>query len=106
MARNVTPDATLETTGWPSASAGTETTGWPSASAGTPAGPAADVAWNSPGVDSRWDQAGADSRWESAGSRSRWDSLTGADESPDGDDQLFAWRPTAQTETFPAIEDE
>jgi hypothetical protein len=104
--------AGADTGGWPSSSPGADTGGWPSSSpgtpsAGTPAEPAAaDVAWNSPGVDSRWDQAGADSRWESAGTRSRWDSLTGAEESPDGDDQLFAWRPTAQTETFPAIDDE
>jgi hypothetical protein len=78
----------------------------PSDAAETPAEPTTDSRWNSPGADSRWDPADPQPGWESAGARSRWASVSGADESSDRDEQLFAWRPSAQTETFPAIDDE
>jgi hypothetical protein len=62
--------------------------------------------------DSGWQSAESDPSWATGGSfRSRWErdanGAPGTDDAPAGDgDQVFAWRPAAQTETFPAVSDE
>jgi hypothetical protein len=94
-----------------------------------------DNGWQSPGSHARWSPGAIGSRWEAAAEpepgdegtgwqsaesdpswatggsfRSRWErdaNGPGTDDAPAGDgDQVFAWRPAAQTETFPAVSDE
>jgi hypothetical protein len=64
---------------------------------------AGDARWEPVTAESPWRQS-SDSGWESAGTQSRWDAVVVPESEPDADeDELFAWRPSAQTESFPAI---
>jgi hypothetical protein len=64
---------------------------------------ASDPRWEPVTAESAWRQS-SDSGWESAGTQSRWDAVVVPESEPAADeDELFAWRPSAQTESFPAI---
>jgi hypothetical protein len=80
---------------------------------GEPTSADSDPRWLPAATDSQWAPAEpADSAWPSGGSSSwqstaadaPWERAAPAD--PPADDELYAWRPAAQTETFPAISDE
>jgi hypothetical protein len=63
---------------------------------------AGDTRWEAVTGESAWRQS-SDSGWESAVTQSRWDAVVPESEPAGDEDELFAWRPSAQTESFPAI---
>ena len=74
----------------------------PPADADSPRRPAAD----SPAVaDSGWHTTAAAS-WDAAGSQTHWDAAGREGDSVAGGDEPYAWRPSAPTETFPAVSDD
>jgi subtilisin family serine protease len=63
---------------------------------------AGDTRWEPAIAESAWRQSSG-SGWESAGTQSRWDAVVSESEPTADEDQVFAWRPSDQTESFPAI---
>jgi subtilisin family serine protease len=65
----------------------------------------AESRWGSGAADSGWNTT-AEAPWQAASPEPRQDSAAGEDNSAAGGDDLFAWRPSAATETFPAVGDD